>query len=200
MAAVAQKGVAPEFEQLAGARTGLYVLVFSNEARLHVFDRNGRPRPDGTRGTLIVNRRGLSLKPGKFERGFGARMLTNLKHMHHRPRPGVQKYVMLECFKRGWLLDLASLETHVSEPARVFEAYWNLAINIFLTKNNLLADPPIVQRTRAEWRFLQRERWTDRVEDRLEKFLRQLAERIFAMAPEAALPDASGRDGAPKAP
>jgi len=161
--------------EFSGVSQGLYAFRFSNESELDVFDNNKKPK-------VVVHRRGASFKPGKFEQGFAARMNNYNAQLHRAPTDGSREWVFGKCIAAGYLLDLSELVQLVCAPARIFERYWTESVNVFLEENELLADPPVVQNGRAEWRYLQADRWTPRVNDALSEHLEGVAARILAMA------------------
>jgi hypothetical protein len=157
---------------------GLYLFLFSNEADEHVYD---NPKNEGRR-KIVVHKCGLSVKAGKFEAGFVNRVREYNEHLH-RVRSGGREWVLGQTFRGGYLLDLTAIvEVMGSGSAGVFEAYWIEAVDAFLKVHGLLADPPIVQRRRSEWRYLECSRWTTEANEELRQYLFQIAQRLFHMA------------------
>jgi|GEM_PF-2759614 len=171
-------------------KEGLYAFIFFNDHDLAIFDKNSKPK-------VVVHGAGASMKPGKFEGGFGVRMLDYSKHLHRRATAEAgSEQVLQQCFGGGFLLDLSDQAFKVPNPARVFERYWTEAVNIFLKTNQLLADAPIKQLARAEWRYLKQGTWTSDVAVAFQTYLQEIAQRIFAMIEVGRLPPTCVRESA----
>ena len=165
----------------AAVTQGLYVFRFANTADEDILDSNKKPK-------IVVHRRGASIKPGKFEGGLAARVENYNVHLHRPGADGRRQWALGESFRGGFLLDLSAAEAVLPRPARVFERYWNEAVNRFLAEHGLLAHAPVTQLARAEWRYVQAERWTDGVTATLLAYLNEVSKRISAMIEVGAFP------------
>jgi hypothetical protein len=170
--------------EFAGVSQGLYVFLFTNDSDRPVYDDNKKRK-------IVIYPRGMSIKPGKFEKGFAVRVGNYHKHLHRERRRNVPISVLGECFVRGYWLDLSAVAPWVRSPARVFERYWTEAVNAFLAANELLAKPPVKQLARAEWRYLRRTNWTAPTEATFGAYLREVSTGIFEMARVGTLPSPS---------
>jgi hypothetical protein len=86
---------------------GLYIQYFENNGTQPVYDKN-RGFRDGRRGALVVHAQGMSIKSGKFERGFLRRRKQDADHLHHiRAEKLGETY--RSCLKFAFLLDLTDL-------------------------------------------------------------------------------------------
>lgn len=169
----------------AGVREGLYVFVFFNG-----MDQDVRDYPkNASRQKIVVHRRGMSIKPGTFAEGFITRVRDYDQHLHRAPTGGGEpEWALAESFREGFLLDLTSTARSIGVSAGVFEAYWIEAVNAYLKAASLLADPPIVQLERSEWRHLKLEGWTTEIRDEFYDYMKGVTQRVLAMAGVAALP------------
>lgn len=109
-------------------------------------------------------------------------------HMHRRPPGRGSEWVLRECLKSGYLLDLSWATSGLDAPARIFERYWTEAVNAYLKTHQLLAKPPIRQLRRAEWRYLEPGQWTETIKNGFRDYLGQVAERILGMIRIASFP------------
>lgn len=96
-------------------RQGLYVFLFRNDAEDDVLDNNSKKK-------VVVNRRGLSMKPGKFERTLLARLANYNAHLHRVEPAQPFRPAFWDCFISGHVLDLSDAEPFPA--ARIFEPYW----------------------------------------------------------------------------
>lgn len=156
---------------------GLYVFVFANDSDADIYDNGPTPK-------VVVPRRGRSLRAGKFEQGLSLRLQHYNGHLHRLQPDGAQRWVLQECFRSGFLLDLAGAEEAMAAPERLFERYWAEAVNAFLDANRLLAGSS----ARGDWRFLKTERWTSGMQSEFRSYLADVAARIFAMIDVGRLP------------
>jgi hypothetical protein len=168
----------------ASVGQGLYAFVFVNDEDGHVYDNNKKPK-------VVVHGRGASLKPGKFEQGFRVRLHNYNAHLHWQDRNGDRRWALQECFAGGYILDLSATAEHVPTAARIFERYWNEAVNAFLKSREVLADS-VDQLGRAEWRYVERRRWTDATQLEFRTYLDDVAARIMRMAAVGGFPQGVG--------
>jgi hypothetical protein len=153
---------------------GLYVFMFVNDSDEDVYDNTPTPK-------VVVPRRGRSLRAGKFEQGLALRLQNYNAQLHRLEPDGSQRWVLQECFRSGFLLDLASSEDPIPAPERVFERYWTDAVAAFLDTNRLIAPSHDKHPPKGDWRVLRAERWNAEVQAELRMYLADVAARIFAM-------------------
>lgn len=165
----------------AGAAEGLYVFVFRNDESRPVYDNNPKRK-------VVIHEEGLSIKPGKFEKGFSVRLENYYDHLHRVRRRNSPVPVLAESLLSGFCLDLSGVAGTIPRPARVFERYWTEAVNAFLEANGLLAEAPIKQLKRSEWRYLRRSEWTMPTQRRFAVYLHQVCAKLSEMARVGAVP------------
>lgn len=165
-----------------GVRQGLYVFVFANEGA-DVLD---NPK-NAVRRKIVVRRQGVSIKPGKFEKGLAVRLASYNEHLHRTGAGGQPEFVLGECFKHAYLLDLTRAVSAVGAPAPIFERYWIEAVNRYLTASGMLSRSSR-QKKRSEWRHIETNRWTSSRQNKFRDHLEVIAQRIFEMARVGAFP------------
>jgi hypothetical protein len=165
-------------------RQGLYVFVFANPGT-DVFDNPKKAE----RRKIVVHGRGVSIKPGKFEKGLAERLASYTEHLHRRTDRGEAELVLAECFRHAYLLDLTDAISAVGNPAPIFERYWVEAVERYLDASGLLSRSAR-QKKRSEWRYVQTDRWTPTQQAAFREHLDGVARSIFEMARVGAFPSA----------
>lgn len=130
---------------------GLYVLLFHNQADEAVYDGNKH------REKIVIYSKSISIKPGKFEGGLRTRIEGYQRHLHIRCEDGRKNYVFDRCFLKCIVLSLdrCSLGVEGKYVPRLFENFWNVAIQNHLAKSGLLSTSRLSQNHRSEWWFLE---------------------------------------------
>lgn len=168
---------------LAGAHgkisQGLYVFLFRNGTDDQVLDNNKKKK-------VVVQPRGVSLKPGKFEQTFLTRLANYNSHLHRTRTEQPFEPAFWDCFAVGHVLDLSRADG--LPAARIFERYWIEATNHFLASNGLLEEKQI---GRSEWRYLRPGVWAGDVPARFLTYLQEAAERVGSMLLAGKFPSAA---------
>ena len=131
-------------ESILNIQHGLYVFLFDNPSEIPIRDNNAR------REKIVVPANGGSVKPGKFEGSFKARIGIYANHLHHLHAVQNQKVFNLhDCLLGGVVLDLSHIRIAGQLAARVFEEYWIAQVKQFVDKE--MKGLPIRSRGRLEW-------------------------------------------------